>query len=128
MLWEIHLENKKVINILAVSGIIVLFIAFLFEYKCIFRHTFDIPCVSCGLTRGFKYILKLDLINAIKVNFLSLPIFICFLLFYVFYILWIILKKEYIFKYYKYFVKHYKLFIVILVINWIFSIILEVKK
>ena len=122
----IHLENKKTINILAISGVIVIIIAFFFNYKCIFKSTFSIPCVSCGLTRGFKYILNLDLINATKMNLLSIPLFIILILFYILYFIWIILKKEYIFDFYNYFVKHYKILIAILLISWIIKI-LEIK-
>ena len=119
----IHLENKKVINILAISGILLLLIVFLFDYECVFLKVTGVPCVSCGLTRGFIYILKGDLINAIKINLLSIPIFINTLLFYFLYFIKIILKKEFIYKYYNYFIKHYKIIITILIINWIINIV-----
>ncbi|MBQ3021309.1 MAG: DUF2752 domain-containing protein [Bacilli bacterium] len=120
---EIRLENKKAINIIAISGIILLLIVYFLDFNCIFKTIFNIPCISCGLTRGFIYILKLDLINAIKMNLLSIPLFITIIIFYVLYFLWILLKKEYIFKYYNYIIKYYKLIIIILIINWIYNVI-----
>ena len=123
---ELHLQNKKIIDILAISGVLVLLIAFFFNYKCIFKTIFNIPCISCGLTRGFIYILKFDLINATKMNILSIPLFIIVLLFYILYFIWVILKKEYIFKFYNYFISYYKLFIIVLLLSWIINI-LEVK-
>ena len=115
---EIHLQNKKIINILAISGIITLFIAFFFNYKCIFKSLFNIPCISCGLTRGFKYIIKFDLINATRMNLLSVPLFITLTIFYILYFIWLILKKDYIFNFFGYFVKHYKILVVILLLSW----------
>ena len=82
-----HLENKRLYSVLAISGIFILFIAFLFDIKCLFKLLFSIPCPSCGLTRAFKAIINLDFIGAIKYNLLSIPIFISMILYYVFYIL-----------------------------------------
>ena len=120
---EIHLENKKILHILAVSGIIVILIAFFLEYECLFKRIINIPCMSCGLTRGFIYLLNFDIINATNSNLLSLPLFICITIYYFLYVIWFILKKEYIFKYYNYFVKNYKLVLLVLVINWVINII-----
>ena len=44
------------IKILAISVLSLLLIAFLFNYECIFKNIFNIPCISCGLTRGFIYV------------------------------------------------------------------------
>ena len=120
---EIHCKNKLIINILAISGVLLLFIAFFFNYKCVFKNMFNIPCISCGLTRGFNFILQGDFVNATKMNLLSIPLFLIIIIFYMLYILWISLKKDYIFKYYSFFVKQYKLLIAILSINWIINII-----
>ena len=76
----------------------------------------------CGMTRGIKCILKLKIIESFKYNLLSIPVLLSIILFYIIYIFSIILKKEYIYCYYNYFVIHYKTIIVILIINWIVNI------
>ena len=118
-----HLENKKLYHILAISGIVLLIIAFLFDLKCIIKIIFKIPCPSCGLTRGFISIINLNFIEAVKYNILSIPIFICTIIFYILYILYIFLKKEYIFKYYNIFVKNYKIIIILFLISWVINIV-----
>ena len=117
------MQNKNIINILAISGIVLLLVAFCFDYKCIFKSIFNLPCISCGLTRGFKYILNGDFINATYMNLLSIPLFIMVILFYILYFICIILKKDYIFIFYNYFVKHYKLVIFIFLINFLIGIL-----
>ena len=76
----------------------------------------------CGITRGIKCILKFKIIESFKYNLLSIPVFLSITLFYIIYIFSIILKKEYIYCYYNYFVIHYKTIIVILIINWIVNV------
>lgn len=114
--------NKRVINTLMISGIILLLIILFFKPVCLFKHIFKISCPICGITRGIKCILKFKIIESFKYNLLSIPVFLSIFLFYIIYIFSIILKKEYIYCYYNYFVIHYKTIIVILIINWIVNI------
>lgn len=115
--------NKKIINTLIISGIILLLIILLFKPFCIFKKITHIPCPICGVTRGIIYFLKLDFINSIKSNILSIPIFILGIVFYILYFYSIIFKPNTVYKYYNYFVKNYKLIIFILLINWVIVII-----
>ncbi len=121
---EILLENKKVINIIAISGVVLLLILLFFNVKCIFKEIFNIPCISCGLTRGFKSILKLDFINATKYNILSIPLFVLSILFYILYIFSLILKKVYIYKLYNILVKNYKILLIILLNSWLINLLI----
>ena len=118
------MEDKRVIDILAISSIFLLFIVFFFDIQCIFKSIFHIPCVSCGLTRAFKCILKLDFINAIKYNILSIPLFILLLIFFILYIHNIFFKNNYIYKLYNVFSKHYYIVLSIFFISWIINLII----
>lgn len=116
------MKDKNVIDILAISGIGLPFIVFFFDTKCIFKAIFHIPCISCGLTRGFKSILKLDFVSAYEYNVLSIPLFIMISIFYITYLLSKILKKDYINKLYTYLCKYYYILIIFLVIGWIINL------
>ena len=119
--------NKKIINILVISGIILLLIILFFKPVCLFKHIFKIPCPMCGITRGIKCILKFKIIESFKYNILSIPVFISIILFYIVYTISVVLKKEYIYNYYNYFVLHYKTIVVILIINWVINMIKGVQ-
>ena len=116
------MQNKKYINILMISGIFILFIIFFFDVHCIFKTVFQIPCISCGLTRAFKCILKLDFITATKYNVLSIPLFIMITTFYITYFISIIFKKDYIYKLYNLLCKYYNVLIIFLIIGWLINL------
>lgn len=124
MLKVNHLENnKKIINILMISGILLAIIIFLFEPKCLFKEIFNIPCSICGMTRAFKYILNGNFLLALKLNLLSVPLIICLIVFYLLYFISNVFNKNYIYKFYAFVVKNYKILIAILFINWVINIV-----
>ena len=67
------------------------------RYKdlCLFKHITGIPCPSCGLTRGFVAISKLEFGNALHYNIACLMIYLIVLL-QIPYRLMIIMKSKYI--------------------------------
>lgn len=115
----IHLDNKKIYHILAISGIFLLLVAFLFNYKCIFKSIFHIDCISCGLTRGFKSILNLNFIEATRYNILSIPLFILVIVYYILYLF----NNRLLDKIYSYIIKNYNVCLIILLISWIINIV-----
>lgn len=70
---------KRLINlailILGLSFVLIV-ISGIVNFKCIFKLLLGISCPGCGLTRGFRSIIKLDFITATKYNILSVPLFI----------------------------------------------------
>lgn len=117
------MTNKKIVNILMISGLILTVIIFLFKPDCFLKKIFTVPCPICGMTRAFKFILKRELISALKMNLLSIPLFISIIIFYITYFISIFFKKDYIYKMYSLIIKYYKVIILILLINWIINIV-----
>lgn len=117
------MNNKRVINILIISSIILFIIVYLFNPYCLFKKVFSIPCPICGMTKAFKYILKGKVLKALEMNLLSIPLFIFIIIFYIVYIISLCFKKYYIYKLYDEVVKYYKVIIVILIVNWVINIV-----
>lgn len=106
-----------------ISGIVFAIIIFLFEPDCLFKRILTIPCPICGMTRAFKFILQGDFLMALKMNLLSIPLFISIVIFYITYIISFCFKKDYIYKLYDLVIKYYKIIILVLIINWGINIV-----
>lgn len=76
-------NTKKRQTLKSISYGFVLFIILSFVSKkfggslCPINRLLGIKCPGCGLTRAFMCILKLDIFGALKYNLMSLPLFIC---------------------------------------------------
>lgn len=88
---------KRLKNLLILFSIII-FVSIAISSKiklvCVFKKYLNINCPGCGLTRAFKSILSFDLITATKYNVLSIPLFICMIIFIFSIIKDIVLNKE----------------------------------
>jgi hypothetical protein len=49
-----------------------------FDYHCIFKALFHIPCPGCGLTRAFQELLQFNFIGALSYNLLAIPLILYF--------------------------------------------------
>ena len=69
---------KKISYLLIVLGEIIVFLLIKSNIKlhCLSKLLFKTPCPGCGLTRGFRELLKLNIIKAINYNILVIPIII----------------------------------------------------
>jgi len=117
------MSRLKYLFIILIEGIVYyLIIIKNITIPCLFKKTIHIPCPGCGLTRAFKEILQLNLLNAIKYNILSIPLFILLIILNTLLIIDIIKDKN-ITKYVilKIF-KHYKLIILLLLITELLNI------
>lgn len=68
-------NRMKNICILIVLSLFLLMIELL-PVTCIFKQVTGISCPSCGMTRAFYSILKLDFLGAFQYNILSIPLFV----------------------------------------------------
>lgn len=88
---------KRLKNLLILFSIII-FVSIAISSKiklvCVFKKYLNINCPGCGLTRAFKSILSFDLITATKYNVLSIPLFICMIIFIFSIIKDVVLNKE----------------------------------
>lgn len=60
---------------------------------CIIKQLFHISCPACGFTRAFLEILNLNLLEAMKYNLLSIPVFLLLLIVNA-YLIYDIIKKQ----------------------------------
>lgn len=111
----------KIIVVLLESFLCYIFFIKEYSIGCLFKTIFNISCFSCGLTRGFKEIIKLNFIESFNYNLLSIPIF--FLLIYINLLLIsdIIFDKKILNNYLKKIGTYYKEIIVIILINTIIN-------
>jgi hypothetical protein len=55
-------------------GLLILACVYLFDYHCLFRSLFHIPCAGCGITRAFEMLLHFNVMGSIRYNLLAFPI------------------------------------------------------
>lgn len=126
MQTEINLLTKKnkILILFSYPGLILIFLLYnQFHIPCIFKKTFHIPCPSCGMTRAFNSILKLNFKNAISYNILSIPLFIILILIFIMTIVDLKSNKTYLNKIINLITKNYYIIILLLIISWIINII-----
>lgn len=125
MLKEIILltKNNKIKILISYIGLIFLFlIYFEFNIPCLFKNIFHIPCPSCGMTRAFKLIITLNIIESFHYNILALPLFLTIIIIFILNIIDIIFIKNNINKFINLIIKNYYLIIILLLISWIINI------
>ena len=126
MQTEINLLTKKnkILILFSYPGLILIFLLYnQIHIPCIFKKTFHIPCPSCGTTRAFNSILKLNINNAISYNLLSIPLFIILILIFIMTIVDLKSNKTYLNKIINLITKNYYIIILLLIISWIINII-----
>lgn len=117
------MNKLKYLLIMIIEGIVYyLIIIKNITIPCLFKSIIKIPCPSCGLTRSFKSILDLKLLDAIKYNILSIPLFIILIIINILLIIDIIKNNNITIKFLKKILKHYKLIIILLLITEIINI------
>ena len=114
---------KRLKNLLILFSIII-FVSIAISSKiklvCVFKKYLNINCPGCGLTRAFKSILSFDLITATKYNVLSIPLFICIIIFIFSIIKDIVLNKETTIVFLNnIFKRHYVILLIIIFITMI---------
>lgn len=85
---------KEIICIHIILLLIIILADCLHIRICLFYFIFHIPCVGCGLSRGFIYLFKGDIKTSIAYNFLSIILLTLYIIIFIWYIFDIINKKE----------------------------------
>lgn len=118
------MNNKnKILILFLYLGLILIFLLYLNNYiPCLFKKTFNIQCPACGLTRAFKSILNLKIIESFSYNILTIPIIIILGIILISTIIDIIYNKKLLDKIIKKILKHYYLILILLIISWIINI------
>lgn len=113
-----RLKNLLILIILITFLLIVLFV----PVNCLFKEFTGFYCPSCGMTRAFYCIFNFDLINAFKLNIISIPIFI-FLIFFLLNVFIDIIKNRFTFipNLLKFFSKYYIIIIILIVLSFIYN-------
>lgn len=89
--------QKKILEIIVIHLIIIIIICVseITNYRlCVFYNILGIPCYGCGLTRGILNILNGNILTAIKYNYLSVIIFIAYIVSFVWIMYDLISKKN----------------------------------
>ena len=68
-------------------------IIYVMPVNCLFKEFTGISCISCGMTRAFRFILSGDFVSATYTNILSIPLFV-FLVYSFIYLILDIIKNE----------------------------------
>lgn len=113
-----RLKNLLILIVLLTFLLIILYI----PVNCLFKEFTGIYCPSCKMTRAFYSILDFDLINAFKLNILSIPVFI-FIIFFLLNVFIDFIKNRFKFipNLLKFFSKYYIIIIIILFISFIYN-------
>jgi hypothetical protein len=73
------MNSLDLLKVLAILGIGGLFFALIqinaIALPCLWKILFGVPCPGCGLTRAFTLITEFRLIEAMKMNIISVPLF-----------------------------------------------------
>lgn len=75
-----NLRIKLIVTVAAAAGIALCYI---FDVPCIILNVFGFPCISCGMTRAWLAVLKLDFSAAFTFHpmFWAIPILYLYVLF-----------------------------------------------
>ena len=115
--------NKQILFLLIILLVFGILVVFIFDVDCILKKILHIPCPGCGLTRGFKALLKGNILLAFNYNILTIPICIFLLTTVTLLIIDYIQKEKYLQKFFLTLKKNYIFIIIILIINSITNII-----
>ena len=120
------MSKRLFYSLIILLEILFSFIIFNFNIPCLIKLIIKIPCPACGLTRAFKSLLQLNIIDAIKYNFLVIPISIFVIIVNYYIIKDIILNKDETKLFVNKVLSHYKIIILLLIISEIVNMIKEI--
>jgi len=116
-------KKNKILILFLFQGLILIFLLYLkSNIPCLFKKIFNIPCPACGITRAFKLILNLKIVESFSYNILAFPLLIILIIILIFDIIDIILNKNFVNKIIKIISKNYYIIIILLILSFIINI------
>jgi len=119
---------KRFIGILIlVTGSVLLYLFLSYDFwNCPIKLIFNLDCPACGLTRAFRSLLQLNIIESLKYNLLGIPLLIIAVYFLVILLYSIIKNSNYFFERLSYYLtRYYKIILIVLIINMVIN---NIKK
>ena len=111
--------KNRLFKITIISIVMILFYYLVIsksEIDCFFLKHTGLACPGCGMTRAFRLIIKFQLLDAFKMNILSIPLFILLILL-SFVLVYDLLFNKYMFeKIINFLCKKFAIIIIILLI------------
>ena len=111
--------KNRLFKVTIISIVMILFYSLIIsksEIECVILKHAGFACPGCGMTRAFRYIIKLKLIDAFKMNILSIPLFVFLLLLIIFLIYDVIANKHLFENTISYVGKKFSILIIVLLI------------
>lgn len=116
------MKRLKNLAILVVGILILYLLLFVVKWNCPVREFLNVECPACGLTRGFRAIFSLNLLEALWMNILAIPLFITVLLFIIMLFYGIITNKDLMYqKTIGFFNKYYKQVLLLVLISFVWN-------
>ena len=115
-------KNKSLLKIFLLTiEIFFYYWLFIYGYKgaCIIKSHLGVNCPGCGLTRAFKAIFRLDFLEALNYNILSIPLFMFLIIFNLILAYDIFFKKDKLFEFLYKCIKICPLFLALIIIQFI---------
>lgn len=119
--------NRIIGIMILVTGSLILYLFLSFDFwACPIKLLLNLNCPACGMTRAFRSLLHLNIIESFKYNLLGLPLFIIIGYFLVI-LLYSIFKNSNLFleKVNYLLARYYKIIIIVLLVNMIIN---NIKK
>lgn len=114
----VRLKNILILLII----VCFLILQYIYPQNCVFLSLFNIKCPTCGMTRAFNSIIKLQFIQAIKFNILCIPL-LFFLIILIYFLISDIIhnSNEKMKKINLFFSKYYIFIIILLICSFIYN-------
>lgn len=126
MLGTMTKKLPLIIIFLYAMGVLVFFlIAYTpFYLPCLWKTVTGIPCPTCGLTRSFLYAYRLNIVRAIQMNILTVPIIFGMAAHLTCAFIDLIKGNKMLDKFHSFFAKSWVLvtLLVLLAISWVYNI------
>lgn len=115
------MKNRLIKIIILILETVLLYVIPNINIGCFFRNNLNIYCPGCGLTRAFLEILNFNFIHALKLNIISIPLFILILIINFILLYDIIFNKNNIRSIFIKFTKYSNIILILLLVSFVIN-------